>query len=59
MTTHEKRLYRLLTVQIITSLILFYMLFTAQENTWTAIDVYGRSIIELYDLILNSSKTVL
>ena len=59
MTIHEKRLYKLLVAQTIISLILFYLLFTAQENTWEAIDIYGRSIIELYELIVDMPKTSL
>ena len=47
MTIHEKRLYKLLIAQTIISLILFYLLFTAQENTWEAVDIYGKAIIEL------------
>lgn len=57
MTTHEKRLYKLLIFQTIILLILFYMLFTAQENTWEVLDIYGHSIIELYEAITEASQT--
>ena len=59
MTIHEKRLYKLLIVQTIISLVLFYLLFTAQENTLEAVDIYGKAIIGLYELIVDMPKTSL
>lgn len=59
MTIHEKRLYKLLIVQTIMSLLLFYLLFTAQENTSEAMDIYGRAIIELYEIVMDTPKTAL
>ena len=57
MTAHEKRLYKLLIAQTIIFSILFYILFKAQEDTWEALDIYGRSIIELYTTIVEASQT--
>lgn len=57
MTAHEKRLYKLLIVQTIIFSILLCILFKAQEDTWEALDIYGRSIIELYKTIVEASQT--